>query len=146
MSAQTSGLFAWPKRLVGRALQYEKLRYLVTGGVNTAFAYGMFALSYYVLAAHVHYMFTLVSTTVLNITVAYVNHKFFVFRTRGNYLREYLRYYVVYAAPIALGFVVFPLGIEVLHLNAYLTQALNTVVTVVLSYLGHKHISFRPAR
>jgi putative flippase GtrA len=133
----------WIWRTLARAWRHEGLRYLATGGANTAFAYGLFALCYHVLAPYVHYMAILVFSTILNITVAYLNYKFVVFRTRGNYVREYLRFYAIYAVPIGLGFLLFPLGVEVLHLNAYVTQALITVITVVLSYFGHKHVSFK---
>jgi len=133
----------WFWRTILRIWNHEALRYLVVGGANTAFAYGVFAICYHVLAPHIHYMIVLVCSTVLNITVAYLNYKFVVFRTKGNYLREYLRFYGVYAVPIGLGFLLFPLGVEVLHLNAYVTQAVITVITVVLSYFGHKNVSFK---
>ena len=133
----------WLWHTILRVWKREGLRYLVAGGANTALSYGVFALCYHLLAPYVHYMVVLVCCTVVNITVAYANYKFVVFRTRGNYVREYLRFYGVYAVPIGLGFVLFPLGVEVLRANAYVTQALITVITVVLSYYGHKHVSFR---
>ena len=43
---------------------------------------------------------------------ASVSYRFLVFRTRGNYLRAYLRFYAVYAVPTAAGFILFPLAIE----------------------------------
>jgi putative flippase GtrA len=135
----------WSWATLVRPWKHTGLRYLVAGGFNTAFAYGLFAICYHLLSPYVHYMVVLVCSTVLNITVAFLNYKFLVFRTRGNYIREYLRFYAVYAAPIALGFVLFPLGVEVLHLNAYVTQALITLIAVILGYFGHKHFSFRRA-
>lgn len=88
-------------------------------------------------------MVILVFSSIVNITQAYVCHKFFVFKTKGNYVKEYLRYYVVYSAPMAVGFAVFPLCIEILKMNFYVTQALMTFFTVIVSYFGHKHVSFR---
>ena len=133
----------WLRRTILRVWRHQGLRYLVAGGTNTALSYGVFALSYHLLAPYVHYMIVVVCCTVINITVAYLNYKFVVFRTRGNYVREYLRFYGVYAVPIGLGFLLFPLGVEVLRANAYAIQAVITVITVVLSYYGHKHVSFR---
>jgi putative flippase GtrA len=133
----------WLRRTSLRLWKHQGLRYLVVGGTNTALSYGVFALCYHLLAPYVHYMAVLVCCTVINITVAYLNYKFLVFRTRGSYVREYLRFYGVYAVPIGLGFLLFPLGVEVLRANAYATQAVITVITVVLSYYGHKHVSFR---
>ena len=121
----------------------EPVRYLLAGGVNTIFGYSSFALLYFLFSHFVHYLVILVACTVVAVTFSYLTYKFFVFRTRSNYLREYARFYVVYAVPIALGFVLFPICIELLHLNPYLTQACIMVVTVVISYFGHKHVSFK---
>jgi putative flippase GtrA len=85
----------------------------------------------------------MVASVLINVTMAYCIDKFFVFRTKGNYLREYLRFYAVYAVPIGVGFTLLPLLIEVFGLNAYLAQALVVAVTVVIGYFGHKHVSFR---
>jgi putative flippase GtrA len=52
----------------------------------------------------------------------------------------------VYAVPITLNFVAFPLFIEVVKMNAYLAQAIITAVTTVIGYFGHKHISFAKPR
>ncbi len=88
-------------------------------------------------------MVIMVFATVINITNAYICHKLFVFKTKGDYIREYARYYVVYSVPIGIGFVFFPICIEVLKMNFYVTQAFLTFVTVIISYFGHKHVSFR---
>ena len=90
-----------------------------------------------------HYTVILVASTILNITMGYCTYKFFVFRTKGNYLREYLRFYVVCAFPIVLNFTLLPLLIEVFHVNAYLAIGIVTAIALANGYLGHKHISFR---
>jgi len=130
-------------RLFRAAADRQELRYLVAGGWNTLFGYSSFALLYYLFAGRVHYAVIMVASTIINVTMAYVSYKVFVFRTPGNYLREYLRFYAVYAVPIGLGFVLLPLLVETTHLNMYLAQAIVTLITVVISYLGHKHVSFR---
>jgi putative flippase GtrA len=128
---------------IHQALQDRRLRFLIAGGWNTVFGYTSFAVLYWLLSRRIHYLVILVGVAVINITMAFFTHKFFVFRTRGNYVREYLRYYVVYAVPVGIGFIAFPFCIEFLHMNAYLTQLLITGITVVMSYFGHKHVTFR---
>lgn len=126
-----------------RAYNSQPIRFLVTGGWNTAFAYISLAVLYYFLSNKMHYMAILVLSGVINITNAYICHKFFVFRTKGDYIKEYLRYYVVYSVPMAIGLVSFPFCLEVLKMNFYVTQAVLTFITVIISYFGHKHVSFR---
>ena len=131
------------KELASRAYAHQPFRFLVVGAWNTGFGYATFVVLYYLLSPYIHYLAIQVLSTVINITTAYLFYKFIVFRTRGNYVREYLRFYVVYAMPIVLGFTFFPFAIEVLKMNAYLAQALTTFVIAIISYFGHKHVSFR---
>ena len=71
--------------------QSEKFRYLATGAFNTAASYLEFAILYYCLTPLLHYMVVLVINAVLNVTTSFLTNKFIVFKTRGNYIREYLR-------------------------------------------------------
>ncbi len=126
-----------------RAYNSKPLRFIITGGWNFTFSYITLALLYYLFSKRIHYMIIMAFATIINITNAYICHKFFVFKTEGNYLKEYLRYYVVYSVPIAIGFISFPFCIEILKMNFYVTQALLTFITMTISYFGHKHVSFR---
>lgn len=122
------------------------MRFLFVGAWNTGFGYLSFALLYYLLSPRVHYMAILVASVVINVTNAYLGYKFLVFKTRGNYVREYLRFYLVYAVPIGIGLVAFPFAVEVLRINPYLAQAVITAGLALLSYAGHKYYSFRSPR
>lgn len=130
----------------------QLIRYVVVGGWNTAFGYGVFALLNYWLTGHIAYPYMVANaiSTVTAITVAYFGHKFIVFRTKGNYLREYLRFYMVYGAAALLGFVLLPLFVLLCGLFIfpakyvpYVAQALVIPVIVLFSFLGHKRFSFR---
>ena len=59
-----------------------------------------------------------VLSTPINITVAYFGYKLFVFRTKGNYLREWLKCFAVYGVGMIPGLVA---------LSA-LTRLLQTVI------------------
>ena len=129
----------------------QLLRYLVVGGWNTLFGYGVFAGLTYVLTDRVPYAYMVanVLSNVIAITVAYLGYKVFVFKTRGNYLREYARFYVVYGAAMALGLVLLPAFVALVGLVLprpalvpYVAQALVIPVTVLSSFVGHKRYSF----
>jgi putative flippase GtrA len=88
------------------------LRYLCVGVVNTLFGYLCFAiiltLLNVVMPARLLYL-TVVLASVLsvppNITFSYLGYKFFVFRTKGNYLSEWLRCFAVYGTGMIPGLV-----------------------------------------
>ena len=135
----------------------QVLRYLIVGAWNTLFGYGCFFLftklllhvmpSQPSLAASV----ATVVATVTNITVSFAGYKLFVFRTKGNFLHEYARSFLVYLPSLIFNAVaIAPLTVSlrrVLPAHAqqapYIAGAILAFVTVVISFFGHKHISFR---
>ena len=127
-------------------------RYLLVGVWNTLFGYGTFALLTAVLTPIVpySYMWASLLSSVLSITVAYLGYKWFVFKTKGNYLREWLRCVAVYASGIVIGLVVLPVLVTLIRRTThffsqapYIAGAILTAVTVVYSFVGHKKFSFR---
>jgi putative flippase GtrA len=89
-------------------------------------------------------------SSVLNITVSFLGYKWFVFRTKGHYLGEWLRCLAVYSGTIALGLVLLPPTVLLVgyvtgnpRSAPYIAGALLMGVQVILSFLGHKTFSFR---
>ncbi len=127
-------------------------RYILVGGFNTVFGYGVFALLNWSFAGlgSYSYMYAAVLANLIAITVAFLGYKWFVFRTRGNYLREWIRCLGVYGSSSLIGLAGLPILVPILrpHLRnpahaSYIAAAMLTVVTVVFSFVGHKNISFR---
>jgi putative flippase GtrA len=87
--------------------------------------------------------------TVVCITVSFLGYKLLVFRTRGNFLKEYLRCYVVYGTSTLVNLVLLPVLVAVLNLyveprvySPYIAGAILTVGTVVASFIGHQQYTF----
>ena len=121
----------------------EKIKYLLVGSWNTIFGYFVFLALYYPLVAKIHYIIIFVMANIISITNAYIGYKIFVFKTRGNYWREYLRFYVVYGGAMALNLALLPICVELFHLSPPLAQAGLIFINVIFSYYGHKKFSFR---
>lgn len=88
------------------------VRYLCVGAFNTLFGYLLFAVVLTLLNAamparllYLTVVLASVLSTPINITVAYLGYKFFVFRTKGNYLREWLKCFAVYGVGMIPGLV-----------------------------------------
>lgn len=138
-----------------RQSAWQVVRFVLVGGWNTVFGYGVYAAFTYLLTGRVPhaYMLASVLANIIAITMAYLGHKFVTFRTRGNYLREYLRFYAVYGVTALVGLALLPLAVAGLnHVVAnrahvpYVAQALLLPVGVALSFVGHKRFSFRPPK
>jgi putative flippase GtrA len=128
------------------------IRYLLIGGFNTAFGYSLFALlnwSFTGLGSY-SYMYAAALANLIAITVAFLGYKWFVFRTRGNYLAEWVRCVGVYGSSMAIGLVGLPILVPILRGHflhperaPYIAAAIVTVITVLFSFFGHKKVSFR---
>lgn len=127
-------------------------RYLLVGIWNTAFAYGTFAIFTYLLSRYIpaSYMVASVLSSLLNITVSFLGYKWLVFRTRGNYLKEWARTVMVYSGAIALGLLLLPPTVFAVNritgnptTAPYIAGAILLAVQVIASFLGHKNFSFR---
>lgn len=129
-------------------------RYLLVGICNTAFGYATFAFFTALLDKVVpqSYMLASVLASFINISVSFLGYKWFVFKTKGNYLREWIRCMGVYGGSILVGLVFLPLMVYVIRHHfglqrqaPYIAGALLTGVTVLVSFFGHKHFSFKPS-
>ncbi|MCM2267599.1 MAG: GtrA family protein [Elusimicrobiales bacterium] len=118
-------------------------RFIVTGVWNTIFGIFVYAALYEWLKDSVHYLLLLIPGNILAITNAFVCHKLFVFRTRGNVLREYLRFYVVYGGAALLGFVLMFVLVDGFGAGPVAAQVLSVPITIALSYFSHLNYSFK---
>ena len=131
----------------------QLFRYLVVGGWNTIFGYSCFFLLTRWLSRVMpvySYIAANLASNLICITVAFLGYKWFVFRTKGNYLREWMRSLIVYSTAILFSTVALaPLVGLIRHTTRYQTQApyiagaLVGILTVISSFFGHKHLSFR---
>ena len=130
-------------------------RYLAVGVCNTVFGYGVYAGLTALLTPHLPlaYVWASLIGNLIAITFAFLNYKWFVFRTRGNYLREWSRCVVVYGGAMLLGTAVLPVIVYLLrHLTPsdksapYIAGAIQMGASVIASFIGHKNFSFAPRR
>ncbi len=130
----------------------ELLRYLLIGGFNTVFGYSLFSLLNWLFTGmgRYSYMYATFFASLIGITVSFLGYKWFVFRTRGNYLAEWVRCVSVYGTTMLISLAGMPILVPILQrtlsrpaLASYIAGAIMTAVTVVFGFFGHKNLSFR---
>lgn len=124
-------------------LDPKRTRFLLAGAWNTLFGYVAGLAVYYLLAKTANIVVIGILGSVLSISMAFVTHKIFVFRTRGNWLSEYVRCYLVYGGSAVVGIVLLFILVEVLVVAFWLAQLLVILTSVVTSYLGHSRFTFK---
>jgi putative flippase GtrA len=127
------------------------IRYLAVGACNTIFGYGCFALFTLLLSPLLSYGYVVASllANLISITFAFFGYKWFVFKTKGNYLREWIRCLGVYAGSMVLSAAALPLVVGIIRRQPghdrsapYIAGAIVLVFAIVFSFFGHRHISF----
>ncbi len=135
----------------------EVIRFLAVGVFNTVFSIALA----YVFIFPVEFFFPKLPraavTTIANyaalpiaITVAFLAYKWFVFRTHGNYFKEWLKVFAVYGVSLPFPAFVIPIATSLflrLHVNPRVVSLLalvaNSIVIACYSYFAHKKFSFR---
>lgn len=143
------------QRLTAHVPPGQVLRFLAVGLWNTAFGYASFALLTLLLATRhprFGYLAAAALSSVMNISIAFLGYKWFVFKTRGNYVREWLRCVAVYGSSIVIGLLLLPVLVFLLRwlfgLDAaapYLAGALLACWNAVYSFVGNKAFTFKGA-
>jgi len=132
----------------------QKVRYLIAGAANTILGYGLFALFNLVFNQRFHlqygYLLASILANILAITFAFLVYKWFVFKTVGNYYAEWIRCMGVYGASMLVTLVGLRILVPILQSGLshrewapYIAGAFMAILTVIASFFGHKHISFR---
>jgi putative flippase GtrA len=151
---QAHGPFAAIRRVLPGA---EVIRFLMVGCFNTAFSIALA----YAFIFPVEFFFPKLPraavTTIANyaalpfaITVAFLAYKWFVFRTSGNYFKEWLKVFAVYGVSLPFPVIVIPAASSFFvffHLTPRLVSLLaliaNSVAIACYSYFAHKKYSFK---
>jgi putative flippase GtrA len=140
------------KRIFSHVPPGQFLRYLVVGVWNTGFGYATFVLFTLALSRsfpRYGYILAGVLASVLNITVAFFGYKWFIFKTKGNYLIEWLRCVAVYGSSIAIGTALLPMAVFIVrHLThidkkaPFVAAALLSGFNVIYNFIANKKFSF----
>lgn len=138
----------------------EKLRFLVVGGWNTLVGYALFAIALWafepllaplaasdqrVVAWIGEHYYLLVQWLVWVVAVVHstLMLKWFAFRSKGHWLSEIGRAYLVYLPMQGVSSFLLWLFSGVLGIPPLLGQLLTVGISAVLSYLGHKNFTFK---
>ncbi len=141
-------------KIAGHIPPGQFLRYILVGVWNTVFGYATFAGLTAALDPYVSqsYLPAVVIGSPVSFTMAFLCYKWFVFHTKGNYLREWVRCLAVYGSGTVGSLVILPIAVWALRYGAgmrqsapYVAGAILTGCGVIYNFIGHRKFSFRNA-
>lgn len=119
----------------------EKIRYLLVGGFNTFFAYGVYL--FFLQICHLSYNISLFLQNFISINVSILTMRYFVFQSHGKFWAEFFKAWQVYILMLLLNCVSLNVLVQLLHLHPALAQGLYIFFGTILSFILHKYYSFK---
>lgn len=129
--------------IVRQLLAEQRIRYVIAAGWNTLFGFALFVGAYALLHDEIHYLVLLVIAQIVATLNAFASYRWFVFRVRGHFLRDLIRFSGIYVVMLAANLAALPLMVEVAALPVLVAQAVLLAGTIVGGYLLHGRFSFR---
>ncbi len=133
------GLMLWHK--------YEKLRYLVVGGLTTVLNYAVYAACLWLFAGKYDYIFATTISFIAAVIFAYYTNKHMVFQaktaSKEDALREAGSFLMMRLVSFGFELAAMWLLVDVLHMNKWLAKLPVNIIIVILNYVFSKLFIFR---
>jgi putative flippase GtrA len=116
-------------------------RFLVTGGVNTAFGYLVYAFG--VVALDLSYFWSIILSYVIGVSFSFVTFRAFVFTSGERSFRSYPRFILTYVFLLAVNIAALYVLVDLAGFNKLVAQALVIPVCAVLSFVINRFFVFK---
>ena len=124
-------------------LNNEKIRYLLVGCFNTLAGYSIGVGIYAALKNNFDIVLIGLIANFFSISVSFLTYKIIVFKTKGMWLSEYMKSFMIYGGIALVGIFFLWLFVAQIKISIWIAQALVIGVTVIFSYIGHSRFTFR---
>ena len=132
----------------------QTFRYAVCGGANTVLGLLIYFISYQYIFKKENFDFgffafkphiaALFVSFCINFVIGFTLMKFVVFvdsNLKGRI--QLFRYFLAFSFNLVINYLLLKLFVELLHMNALISQFITTCIVVAISYLSQKHFSFK---
>ncbi|MDO3649284.1 GtrA family protein [Nocardia mangyaensis] len=140
-AAHRDGVLETPGPLL-RIVKRQELAFAIVGGFNTALGMAL-TLLWLAILGDGRPGLAVVAAYAVSMVVAFVGHRTLVFRVRGRVLRDFLAFCGVNAGGLVLNVVLVELAVTGLGFPAAPASMVVMGLVAVLSFFGHRYISFR---
>lgn len=119
----------------------DKIRFLIIGCINAAISYLIFALCLFIFGDSLRQLCVALQWIISSV-FSYLNQKFFVFNTRGNYIKEYLKCCSTWFVSYLLNVLILELLVKFCIKNVLISQFVSLFVVSVVTYVLFKYFAF----
>ena len=120
----------------------QRSRYLIVGGVNTAFGFSFFTLTYFVVDEKAHYLIIFIFSQIVSISFSHLTQRKFVWYSNSNYRLELTRFASAYLVATSVNVLLLAVSQEILHTPLVLSQFMIGIGIIIMMYFVQKHWTF----
>ncbi|WP_280306217.1 GtrA family protein [Nocardia neocaledoniensis] len=143
-AAPVGGVLETPGPLL-RIVKRQELAFAIVGGFNTLLGMAL-AVFWLGVLGDGRPGLAVVAAYAVSTLVAFVLHRTLVFRVRGRLLRDFVAFCGVNVGGLVLNVVLVEMAVTGLGYPAAPASVIVMGLVAVLSFFGHRYISFRRAR
>lgn len=136
------GIHSGPPGPLMKIVKDQRVAFLLVGGANTGFSTGLFIVLALAFPEAPSFILLTVSWTVSLVAVFFVYRKL-VFRVKGHVWLDLGRFALVNLTSLFMNIGLLSLFADLLKFPRIPTQLAITLLSVIISYFGHRHFSFR---
>ncbi|WP_394373384.1 GtrA family protein [Phytobacter diazotrophicus] len=116
-------------------MKYSFIRFLLSGGLNTAVTWGLYLL----LLNFIGYEISFTISYILGIVLAYIINRFFVFKMHRG-LSSMMLFPLIYIFQYLLGLLIVWGWVEILKMGAAFAPLISIIVSIPLTYILTKYV------
>jgi len=116
----------------------QLIKFSLVGILNTVIGYAVF----FIASLFMNYIVALIIAHVVGVTNSFFWNKYWVFRSDGNKIVEFLKFYSIYALVLIVNIILLYYLVSVLQFEPQISQLVLLPILTIITYLGHKHWSF----
>ena len=136
-------MFDLDKGLFNISKLNTKQRYIVAALFNTSLGYLLSVSSYELLRDYFSTILIILIANFFTISSSFLVHKLFVFNTKGNWITEYFRCYLVYGTNTIFGVCVLWILVDVYNIKYWISQGLAIILMGIFTYFSHLNFTFK---
>lgn len=126
-----------------RMVRRQEVAFALVGGFNTAFGIALTVWWLAVLDDRWPPAVAVILAYTIGIFTAFVLQRTLVFRVRGRLVRDFLGFVVVNSGGLLLNTILLTAAVQVAHLPRTASAVAIMAIVAVVSFFGHRYISFR---
>lgn len=131
------------ERIVGIIKKYRQLlKFLLIGGNSMFASFILYVLFIKMLGAE-HYQISLLASWCFSSFITFILQKKLVFKTKGNWLKEYRRFLLSWFIGYCINAVTLAITVHWLTMHVILSQLIALTLTTVSTFLLFKYFAFR---